>query len=858
NEEERGDAHLLQELIKKHRVEVLQITPSRFKWWMAQVSQSEVWKFLSVVMIGAEPLTMDLLERLRAMTSARIFNLYGPTETTVWTSVCEVTSGEAITIGTPIAGATMVVLSPELQLQPTGVIGEICIGGAGVGRGYLRHPEWDEGTFIMSPFGTGERMYRTGDLGRRLANGEFVYAGRRDHQVKIRGHRIETGEVEQQLLQHERVKEAVVIAFQEHEGEPVLCAYVVLQKADDADLPNITSYADHYVAAAFESIHKGESVWLDYVGGHSLGVTEELIEHLRGKLPAYMIPTYVMLQDEIPMTPTGKINRKALPRPQQTERNVRHYREPSTETERKLVMLWQELLLTDNIGATDSFFELGGHSLKAATLVSRIGVQFGVRVPLRELFQNPTLESLALVIEGQSQQTYESIPRQLDRAYFPMSRAQRRQYVLSLLSGEATMYNVPFALHIRGNLDAKKLEQAFTALIMRHESLRTSFHYEDGQFKQRIHPSAAFKLDGNAWARMTAKRLLSEAGMDETITRLMARFIRPFDLGSCLLLRAGLVPLSSSSHLLLLDMHHIVTDGVSVSVLLKELIELYSGNELAELRVQYRDYAVWQEAQLIGPGYEAHERHWLDMFSGELPILELQADKPRPAMQSFEGRRYSFRLNEKLTRRAQHMAKVLGTTLYTVLLGAYALLLGKHSGQEDIIIGTPTAGRDHVDLEGQIGIFVNTVAIRCRPQPERTLVGYIADVHNDVLQALEHQEYPFEDLVKRLELGKNQSRNPLFDTMFILQNMDRSVMQGGDLTFELQPFEPGVSKFDLTLEVVESNGEMICSLEYATALFHSDTITRMAQHYCAIVEEMTAAASPLMKLSDLLLQDSPK
>ncbi|MGO4347851.1 amino acid adenylation domain-containing protein [Paenibacillus sp. MCAF9] len=858
NEVERSDAHLLQELIKKHRVEVLQITPSRFKWWMAQVSQSEVWKSLSVVMIGAEPLTMDLLERLRAMTSARIFNLYGPTETTVWTSVFEVTSGEAITIGTPIAGAAMVVLSPELQLQPTGVIGEICILGAGVGRGYLRHPEWDQGVFITSPFNAEERMYRTGDLGRRLANGEFVYAGRRDHQVKIRGHRIETGEVEQQLLQHERVKEAVVIAFQEPEGEPVLCAYVVLQKADDADLPNMTSYADHYVAAALESIHKEETVWLESVDGHSLGVTEELIEHLRGKLPAYMIPTYVMLQDEIPMTPTGKINRKALPRPQQTERNVRHYREPSTETERKLVMLWQDLLLTDNIGATDSFFELGGHSLKAATLVSRIGLQFGVRVPLRELFQNPTIELLALVIEGQSQQTYESIPRQMDRAYFPMSRAQRRQYVLSLLSGEATMYNVPFALHIRGNLDAKKLEQAFTALIMRHESLRTSFHYEDGQFKQRIHPSAAFKLDGNAWARMTAKRLLSETGMHETITRLMARFIRPFDLGSCLLLRAALVPLSSSSHLLLLDMHHIVTDGVSVSVLLKELIELYSGNELAELRVQYRDYAVWQEAQLNGPGYEAHERHWLDMFSGELPILELQTDNPRPAMQSFVGRRYSFRLNEELTRRAQHMAKVLGTTLYTVLLGAYALLLGKYSGQQDIIIGTPTAGRDHVDLEGQIGIFVNTVAIRCRPQPERTLGGYIADVHNDVLQALEHQEYPFEDLVKRLELGKNLSRNPLFDTMFILQNMDRSVMQGGDLTFELQPFEPGVSKFDLTLEVVESNGEMICSLEYATALFHSDTITRMAQHYCATVEEMTAAASPLMKLSDLSLQDGPK
>ncbi|WP_145939634.1 condensation domain-containing protein, partial [Paenibacillus glacialis] len=834
NEEERNDAYLLQELMAKHEVDVLQITPSRFKWWMAQVGQTESWKALSVVMIGAEPLTLELLERLRVVTKARIFNLYGPTETTVWTSVCEVTHGEAITIGTPIAGAGMVVLNAKSQPQPIGVVGELYIGGSGVGRGYLSHPEWNEGVFIPNPFCTGERMYRTGDLGRRLANGEFVYAGRRDHQVKIRGHRIEIGEVEQQLLSHEQVKEAIVMAFKEADGEYALCAYVVLD--------------EHWGV-------ENDSQSLS-------GVTSELRQHLGGRLPAYMIPAYVMPLDSVPLTPTGKVDRKALPKPEASERSERQYTAPRNETERRLAVLWQELLQTDNIGATDSFFDLGGHSLKAAALVSRVQEQFGVHVPLRVLFLNPTLESLAGVIDGESVQEHHAIQRQEDQEYYPMSRAQRRQYMLQLISGEATMYHVPFALQIRGKLDAVRLAEAFGALIARHESLRTTFHYMEGEFTQRIHPVeefehgidsyGAFQLEKCVLERVTADKwvlgsvtsadyqqkfvaTLADGLMDD----LMTQFVRPFDLGRDPLLRAGLIQLDEDCHLLLLDMHHIVTDGVSVSVLLKELTALYSGDELPELRVQYRDYSAWQEERLSGEVYESHERYWLETFSGELPMLELPNDKPRPVMQNFEGQRYAFKLDEELAKRAHRLAREQGTTLYTVLLSAYAVLLGKYSGQEDIVIGTPVAGREHVDVEGLIGMFINTVAIRSRPQLGRTVGSYVKELHDDVLLALEHQEYPFEDLVERLDLEKDQSHNPLFDTMFILQNMERSALEAGGLIFESQPFEPGVSKFDLTLEAVESGAEIMFSMEYATALFHEETIIRMADHYCAIVREMT-------------------
>jgi tyrocidine synthetase-3 len=869
NEEERNDAYLLQELMDKYEVDVLQITPSRFKWWMAQVGQTDSLKSLSVVMIGAEPLTTDLLDRLRAVTQARIFNLYGPTETTVWTSVREVTHGETITIGTPIAGAGMVVLNAELQPQPIGIVGELYIGGAGVGRGYLSHPEWNEGVFIPNPFRAGERMYRTGDLGRRLANGEFVYAGRRDHQVKIRGHRIEIGEVEQQFLRHEQVKEVVVMAFKEADGEHALCAYVVM----DAEVGESAAEGSYYsVQAASEhdgtessNEHGGRSMAQESSAGPSSNAASTLRGYLGGRLPAYMIPAYVMTLESIPLTPTGKVDRKALPKPQPAERSERQYTAPRTETERRLAVLWQELLQTDNIGATDSFFELGGHSLKAAALVSHLQEQFGVNVPLRALFLNPTLESLASVIDGGRVQKHQAIQRQEDQEHYRMSRAQRRQYVLQLISGEATMYHVPFALQIRGKLEVVRLERAFAALIARHESLRTTFHYVDGEFRQRVHPAVAiqqdvhptsvFKLEGNAWARMTAKRLLPESGMDEIITRLMARFIRPFDLGSGPLLRAGLVPLEEEHHLLLLDMHHIVTDGISVSMLLKELTALYSGHELPELRVQYRDYSVWQEKRLSGEAYEAHERYWLETFSGELPVLELSNDKSRPVMQSYEGQRYVFKLDAELTKQAYRLAREQGTTLYTVLLSAYAALLGKYSGQEDIVIGTPVAGRGHVDVEGLIGMFINTVAIRIRPQSGRTVGSYIKELHGDVLLALEHQEYPFEDLVEHLGIEQDQSRNPLFDTMFILQNMERSVLQSGELTFESQPFEQGVSKFDLTLEAVESGEEIVFSLEYATALFHEETIARMAHHYCDIVREMTATEGTERTIGELKLAE---
>ncbi|MBP2000047.1 tyrocidine synthetase-3 [Paenibacillus shirakamiensis] len=812
NEEERGDAHLLQNLIHTHDVDVLQITPSRFKWWMNQCKEKDGLRKLSIVMIGAEPLTKDVLHRLRSATNARLFNLYGPTETTVWTSIQEVTDGEEISIGTPIEGSVMMVLDEDLRLQPQGVTGEICIGGPGVGRGYLSHSEWDV-AFVPNPYASGERMYRTGDLGRWLENGQFSYGGRRDFQVKIRGHRIEMGEIEQVLLRHEQVHESVVTAFQEEDGEYALCAYIVVQNVDSS----VEGKFDSTLAASLKL---------------------QLREYLSEVLPSYMVPTFIVFMDAIPLTPTGKIDRRAFPQPGPTDIHELVLVPLATDTEHKLAEIWKELLGVDSIGAKDNFFELGGHSLKAAGMISRIAERMGIQLPLRDIFSNPTLEGLAEHLDMNGSVTAATIPQQPDSGYYPMSRAQRRQFMMGLILGESTTYHVPFAVHMQGKLDVEKLEEAFRIIIRRHETLRTTFHHEEDEFRQRVHAGSEFTLERNARLRMAAGKLLAEGGDQDLfggISLLMKRFIRPFNLGSLPLFRAGLITLGEERHLLLLDFHHIITDGVSVSILLHELTHVYGGGHLPELDIQYRDYSVFQEQQMGNEHYQAHERYWLEAFEGELPTLELQKTQPRPEMQHDEGGLINDILTEEKTRKIKAFAQERGTTLYTVLLGAYSMLLSKWSKQEDIIVGTPVAGRNHAQLEGLLGMFVNTVAIRSFPESYRTVSDYLSELHEDVLRALEHQDYPFEDLVHKLGIEQDRSRNPLFDTMFILQNIDRVAYQTGGITFEPLAFDPGVSKFDLTLEAAEQNGKMGLSLEYRTSLLNEEIAMELMKDYMAIL-----------------------
>ncbi|WP_159888659.1 non-ribosomal peptide synthetase, partial [Paenibacillus puerhi] len=740
----------------------------------------------------------------------RLINLYGPTEATVDVSYfdCEPdVSYPVIPIGKPIHNTRLYILKEgTTQLQPVGVAGELCIAGVGVGRGYLNRPELTAEKFTLDPFAVlepgaasdqGERMYRTGDLARWLPDGNIEYLGRIDHQVKIRGYRIELGEVETQLLHVEGVVEAVVMARDDGQGNKLLCAY--------------------------------------YVAESELGASELRIR-LSSGLPSYMVPSYFVQLERMPLSPNGKIDRKALPAPEQTARLGIAYVAPRTPLELQLAQIWQDILGLEQVGVKDHFFEIGGHSLRAATLVARIHKELHKQLELREVFEALTIEEMAVLIEGKEASSYSSIPLAPERDVYPVSSAQKRLYIVSKLDGGELGYNMPGVVLAEGRLDRERLEQAFRQLIARHESLRTSFHLVEGEPVQRIHSESVFQLED----------FDADTGHPD---RAIRAFIRPFDLERPPLLRAGLVRESADRFLLLVDMHHTVSDGASLSLLIGELARLYNGETLAPLRLQYKDYAVWQQAGIGSEQWSKQEAYWLNSFQGEIPTLDLKTDFIRPAVQRFEGDKIEFSLDRPTSEALGKLAVQSGSTLYMVLLAAYMTLLHKYTGQEDIVVGTPVAGRRHAELEPLIGMFVNTLAIRSYPAGEKTFAGYLQEIKEQALGAFEHQDYPFEELVGRLNLARDMSRNPLFDTMFELKNLENANAQFQDVAFTAYPDPDTAAKFDLTLEAEAGEDGIAFRLEYATSLYKRETAERLARHFIQVIDGIVS--NPERKLSEL-------
>nr|WP_231505345.1 non-ribosomal peptide synthetase [Paenibacillus massiliensis] len=561
---------------------------------------------------------------------------------------------------------------------------------------------------------------------------------------------------------------------------------------------------------------------------------KELRGALSQELPGYMIPSYFVQLEQLPHTPNGKIDRKALPSPQVTRVDAAQQEPPRTPTQAQLATIWQDVLGLDNVGIRDNFFEIGGHSLRATTLVARISREMSGQLTLREVFQFPTIEQLAELLESRNQEVHVSIPVVEKRSYYPVSSAQKRLYVLSQLEGGELSYNMPGSMLVEGQLDRAQLEEAFRQLIARHETLRTSFEIVDGEPVQRVRDEVPFMVE------------YAQIREDETSAHIRA-FIRPFDLQQAPLLRVGLLELEPERHLLLFDMHHIVSDGASMDVLVEEFIQLYEGSALPALRVQYKDYAVWQHSELHGERIAQQEEFWLDVFRGELPVLDLPTDTPRPSQRSFEGKQLDFDIDSDRMHGLKLIAEQTGSTLYMVLLSAYTTLLHKYTGQEDIIVGTSMAGRPHADLERLIGMFVGTLALRSYPCGEKSFIDYAQEIKETALQAYEHQDYPFEELVAKLNLKRDLSRNPLFDTMLVLQNTERSEREIAGLQFKPYPQEHVAAKFDLTLYVAEHDNKLVCSFEYASALYHQTTIERMAGHLLQIIDAIVS--NPHEKLS---------
>ena len=829
----RLDGERLWQFFKTYRIDKTDSTPSHIHMLNETMEKEHLTALSSYpkhFIIGGEVLSPMLVKHFlhwfKDNDSPKITNIYGPTECTVESTSFDVNLENPncfnnIPIGSPYPNQTIYILDTADHLQPIGIPGQLCIAGDGVGRGYLNNPEltaekfdhdlWDYQDGYHKSYRSHKSyiIYKTGDLARWLPDGNIEFIGRMDHQVKIRGFRIELGEIENRLLTHKDISEAVVIPRTDGNKDKYLCAYIVLKNP-----------------APFLSSHSSPS--LDLTG---------LRNYLSETLPDYMIPSFFVTLEKMPLSPNDKVDRKALPKPGIPLREK--FLAPRNKIEKKLAGIWSEVLgiKKEIIGIDANFFELGGHSLKATRLAAKIHKKLGVNVPVSEIFKTPFLRGQAEYIGSMETGIYEEIESVEEREYYPQSSAQKRFFLLDQLENIGTGYHMPAMVGIRGKPDITRIEQSFKTIIQRHESLRTSFHLINDEPVQKIHSQVEFEI----------RYYDLKSTQVEVKVKVKEEFVHPFDLAHAPLLRLELAEIGKEKFLLLADMHHIISDGLSMRILIEEFSRLYNGEELPSEKIQYKDFSIWQNRLLTSEGIKAQEKFWLNHLAGEIPLLALPTDYTRPKIQSFAGKTETFVLAETTVKKVKSLAAAKQATLYMVLLTMFYILLSKLTGNETIIIGTPIAGRRHADLEHTIGVFINTLALKNQPIGEKTIHTFLQEVKENTWQAFENQDYPYEHLVE--QMGKNitrdTSRNPLFDVMFILQNtganFTKKEIQG--LTLEPYEYEDSTSKFDLTLTIEEAGENFLCRWGYCTKLFKQETIRRFIKYFKKVVSEAVAGAN---------------
>ncbi|WP_346397669.1 non-ribosomal peptide synthetase [Pseudomonas syringae] len=762
---------------------------------------------------GIEPASLQTLliggDRLRQFPNpdsrVALINNYGPTETTVVATSGLIDATQSVLhIGRPIANTQVYLLDAHGQPVPIGVSGGIYIGGAGVARGYLNRPELTAERFLDDPFSaeTAARMYRTGDLGRWLADGNIEYLGRNDDQVKLRGVRIELGEIEAQLRQIADIRDAVVIAQEDMPGEKRLTAYYTMQEAAQAM------------------------------------TAQTLRAALQARLPEYMVPAAYVKVSEWPLTPNGKLDRRALPAPGDDAYASRDYEAPAGEVERALAEIWQELLGVDRAGRNDHFFELGGHSLLAMRLISLVRQRLSVELELAALFANPQLGALACVVAQAQNNTLPQIVPTSREAQLPLSFAQQRLWFLAQMEGASAAYHIPAGLRIVGALDEAALQRALNRIVARHEVLRTTFvQTGDQAVVLCIHPE-------ETGCPLRKYDLTTHADSSSELARLMdEEAIGRFDLQQGPLIRGSLVRLSDDEHVLLLTMHHIVSDGWSMGVLTRELGALYASgcqadaDPLPQLSIQYADYAVWQRGWLSGEVLHKQSTYWQTALLDAPALLMLPSDRVRPTQQDYTGDAVPVVLDATLSHELKALSRRHGSTLFMTLLAGWATVLSRLSGQDEVVIGSPVANRMSAEVEGLIGFFVNTLALRVNVSDDPTVEALLSRVKACTLAAYEHQDLPFEQVVELLKPVRSLSHSPLFQAMLSWQNTPPAELALEELELTLLDSVARTTKYDVSLDLAEVEGRIVGSLEYATALFDRET----AQRYVAYLERVLRA-----------------
>lgn len=768
---------------------------------------------------SGETLPVELATMFREqLPSTTLINLYGSSEVAADVTCCEVHDTDELTnipIGRPIANTDVYILDSNFQPVPVGVPGEICVGGEGLARGYLNRPQLTAEKFVPNPFSNdaGARLFRTGDIGRYLHDGNVEYRGRRDHQVKIRGFRIELGEIEAQLTDHPQVNQAIVIASDSERDEKHLVAYVAGESPSNNDLR----------------------------------------AHLRRKLPEHMIPSAFVFLESFPLTASGKINRLALPKPDRAQLTTREeFVAPRTSTEETLASIWSNVLKLSDVGAFDDFFALGGHSLLLVRVAAQIHESFQIELPLRSLFEAPTLASLAELIdatrrsaEGLEDAALVVVPRD---GKLPLSFAQERLWVFEQLEPDTSAYNIPRVLRLKGPLDTEALEKSVNAIVERHEVLRTSFTNVDGKPSLSIAENLTLEIPV-----IDLTKLPADEQNQKTMALATAETQRPFDLTRAPLVRLTLLRLNDREHVLLLIMHHIICDAWSIGVFMRELVAFYNASpdeaSLSLLPVQYVDFAAWQRHAWSGAPLQKQLDYWREKLAGAPPVINLPSDRPRPAIRSFRGSRRSFSFTKEIAEKLKTLARDERATLFMTLLTAFQSLLSCLTNEKDLVVGSPVAGRNRPECEPLIGYFVNTLVLRANYSGDPSFRESLRRTRDTALGAFANQDVPFEKLVEELNPARTVEYNPLFQVWFVLQQafVERDEFNG----IEVQSVESdnAVTRHDLQLSLWETANGFSGAFTYSIALFDAETIVRIAEQFKALLA--VVVEQPDIRLSEL-------
>jgi amino acid adenylation domain-containing protein len=831
SDEERRDPERLTSRILGHQVERLFVPYLALHNLAEYVTmRGTSLNCLKEIVTAGERLqvTPAIASFFHGLPATRLHNHYGPSETHVVTAFQLPDTRQEWAmyppIGHSIDNCQIYVLDDSMQQQPIGVPGEIYIGGAAVARGYLNRRRLTAERFVPDHYGRrGARLYRTGDIGRYREDGAIEFLGRKDDQAKILGYRIEPGEVESSLMQHPAVDKAAVDVAEDGAGQKQLVAYVALRSHMESDV----------------------------------GALEQA---LRQKLPEYMVPAQFILVPDLPVSPNGKTDRKKL------KELAKNFKTNGPETvaprnvhEEMIAEIWCELLNRTEISVHQNFFRSGGHSLLATRLVSRIRTVWNIEVPVKTIFESPTIAGQAeIVARLTSSNPGREMPEIVtaDRnQYLPLSFPQQRLWFLEQLNPGANNYLIPSIIHLNGSLDTGALEKALNNLVARHEILRTTFHVVEGRPVQTIHPvlEVPFRkidLSGNQSEGYT-KAL---AAIIEEESRLGFNFVH----GP--LIRASLIRTGVQDHLLVLTLHHIITDGWSMGILLKEVAAFYQAivhaapPSLTSLRVQYADYAVWQHQHLTGAELDRQLRYWKGKLTGAPELLTLPTDRPRPAVQNREGAVWHFELDSAVAAGLHRLAWSNGSTLYMVLVAGFKVLLSRYAGQEDVVIGTPIAGRNRQELEDLIGLFVNTLALRTTVREEATFLELLSEVKEATLEAYAHQHLPFERIVEELAVQRTMAHTPVFQVLFALQNVPEAGIELEGLQIRQESIDSRTAKFDITLAMRENNGRLVGDFEYRKDLFEEITISRLSQHFANLLQAIIA--KPDRRIGEFELLDA--